>query len=134
MALKDYGFQEGEGIMTSMHALRPDYKVDDTHCITVDQWDWELAITKEQRNLDYLKDIVRKIYRTLKQAEGFIRKEYQAVFEQSCKEDLWNTLPEEITFVHSEDLIKEYPNMTAKQRETQVVKKYGAVFLVRDNY
>ena len=110
-----------------MHALRPDYKLDATHTVSVDQWDWEVVISDQQRQLDYLKEVVRKIYQVIKKAQQFITKEYPVL---SGSDTLWNSLPDQITFVHSEDLLAEFPNLDQKAREKEVVKKYGAVFVV----
>ena len=122
MALGDYGFDNGTGLYTDMNAIRPDEEVlDNLHSIYVDQWDWERVVSEEQRNLDYLKEVVRKIYKVLKQTE-------QATFEKYSM--IKPALPEEITFLHSEDLAREFPDLSPKEREDKVAKKYGAVFVI----
>ena len=121
MALKTYGFKPGEGLYTDMNAIRRDEVTDNIHSIFVDQWDWERIITAEERNLDTLKDIVRKIYLTLRKAENFVAAHYPHIKAE---------LPDEITFVTTQELEDRYPDLTAKQREYMAVKEYGAVFLM----
>lgn len=122
MALADYGFAPGEGLYTDMNAIRPDEdNLDNLHSVYVDQWDWERIISKEERNLAFLKTIVRKIYSVLRQAEKAVAKRYPAIAP---------ILPERIEFVHSEDLLKAYPNLDPRQRENQIVEKHGAVFVI----
>ncbi|WP_417440631.1 aspartate--ammonia ligase [Idiomarina sp.] len=116
-----YGFGAGEGIVTQMKALRPDEEaLSSVHSVYVDQWDWEKVITEEQRSLAFLIQTVERIYGALRQTE-------QQYIEQHGGTE---TLPEAIHVVHAEDLITAYPSLTAKQREREVVKQYGAVFLV----
>ncbi|WP_404398915.1 aspartate--ammonia ligase [Idiomarina loihiensis] len=116
-----YGFGAGEGIVTQMKALRPDEEaLSSVHSVYVDQWDWEKVITEEQRSLEFLIQTVERIYDALRQTE-------QQYIEQHGGR---STLPETIHVVHAEDLITAYPSLTAKQREREVVKQYGAVFLV----
>jgi len=121
MMLADYGYSVGEGIYTDMNAIRPDEILDNLHSIYVDQWDWERVISEEERSLDFLKNTVRRIYRILRQTEKFICKEYTSIKP---------LLPEEITFIHSEELGEKYPSLTPKEREDEVCKKYGAVFVI----
>lgn len=121
MMLGELGFEPGYGLYTDMNAIRPDEKLDNTHSLYVDQWDWERVITREERNLDFLKKIVRKIYSILKRAEHFIYERYP---------DIKPELPEEITFVHSEDLQRMYPDLTPRQREHEYVKEHKAVFII----
>ncbi|HUV40234.1 MAG TPA: aspartate--ammonia ligase [Sedimentisphaerales bacterium] len=122
MALADYGFQPGEGLYTDMNAVRPDEEcLDNLHSIYVDQWDWEQVITAEQRKLDYLKDVVRKIYLVLKQTEAAVQKKYPAITPM---------LPEQITFVHTEDLVQMYPDLTPAERENKITAEHKAVFLI----
>ena len=121
MALADYGFKHGEGIYTDMDAIRPDEDVlDELHSIYVDQWDWERIVSKEERSLDFLKEVVRRIYKAMKDTEKMIYKKY----------GVKPMLPEEITFIHTEDLIEEYPELMPKEREDKIAEKYGAVFLI----
>jgi len=122
MALADYGFNIGEGLYCDMDAIRPDEEVlDNLHSIYVDQWDWELAIKKEDRNPDFLKRIVKKIYKAMKDTEKIIYERYSKIKP---------ILPEDITFVHTEDLLEQYPNLKPAERENKIAKKYGAVFLI----
>jgi len=122
MALADYGFKAGEGIYTDMNAIRGDEDVlDELHSIYVDQWDWEKVISREERCLDYLKNTVKKIYSAMKETEAEIYKKYPQIQP---------VLPKEITFVHTEDLQTEYPDLSPKEREGKVAQKYLAVFLI----
>lgn len=122
MALANYGFKIGEGLYCDMDAIRPDEEVlDNLHSVYVDQWDWELIINKEDRNLGFLERIVKKIYRVVRDTERMVYGKYP---------DIIPVLPEGITFVHTEDLIKDYPYLTPKEREDEIAKKYGAVFLI----
>src|SRR4030043_1313809 len=121
IALADYGIEKGYGIYTDMNAVRPDEELDNTHSLYVDQWDWELLISKEERTLEFLKYIVRKIYEVLKRTEFVIYENHS---------DLEPLLPDEITFIHSEELQSLYPKLNPRDRETEVVKKYGAVFII----
>ncbi|SEQ16690.1 aspartate--ammonia ligase [Basfia succiniciproducens] len=119
--LARFGFAEGEGLFVHMKALRPDEdSLDQTHSVYVDQWDWEKVIPEGRRNLDYLKETVREIYAAILETEAAVDKKY----------GLKSFLPKEITFIHSEDLVKDYPGMTDKERENEICKKYGAVFLI----
>ncbi len=121
MALADLGFQTGEGLYTDMNAIRPDDPVDSTHSIYVDQWDWEISITKENRTIDFLKSTVRKIYDVIRRTERFIGHEY---------DELTPYLPDEIHFVYSEDLLRDYPDLSPKEREYKVCREFGAVFVI----
>ncbi|MGA9363181.1 MAG: aspartate--ammonia ligase [Bacteroidota bacterium] len=135
MALKQLGMQAGEGLCTDMRAVRKDYFLDHDHSAYVDQWDWERVITPEQRNLQFLKELVKKIWKVLKGAE----RHAQGLFPQ-LKTDKYPNLPEEITFLHAEDILDMYPDLPRKQRETQVLQKYPAIFIIgigwplRDGY
>ena len=125
MALADYRIAKGYGLYTDMNALRPDDDIDEIHSIYVDQWDWEQVIGKEERNLEYLKKVVREIYSALKRTEFLIHETYAAL--EPC-------LPDEITFIHSEDAAAEYPSLTPQERERELAKRYGAVFLIGIGY
>jgi len=125
MALKQFGMKVGEGILTDMRAVRKDYFLDHDHSAYVDQWDWEKVITAEQRNLDYLKDTVRRIWKVLKEAERYI----QDLFPK-LKTKKYPNLPDEITFLHAEDILDMYPDLPRKARETAVLQKYPAIFIL----
>jgi len=113
--------EEGEGIITDMRALRPDEDYSRIHSIYVDQWDWEQCISPQNRTLSYLKQAVRAIYESIRETELRV---YEAF------KDITPTLPQEITFVHTEELLRKYPNQTPKERENSIAKEYGAVFLI----
>ena len=120
-ALKTYGFQPGEGLYTDMNAIRRDEVTDNIHSIFVDQWDWERIITREERNVDTLKAIVRKIYLTFRKTEGYVCAHYPHIKPE---------LPDDIAFVTTQELEDAYPDLTPKQREYQAARKWGAVFLM----
>jgi len=125
MALKQFDLQPGEGICTDMRAVRKDYFLDHDHSAYVDQWDWERAITVEDRNLDYLKDTVRRIWKVITGAQRHV----QRLFPQ-LKDPRYPNLPEEIRFMHAEDLLDAYPDLPRKQRETAILQKHPALFLI----
>ncbi len=129
VALKQFGMGVGEGICTDMRAVRKDYFLDHDHSVYVDQWDWEKAITEEQRNLDYLKDTIRKIWKVLKRAETHI----QELFPQ-LKIEKHPNLPDELTFLHAEDILDKYPDLPRKQRETLTLQEYPAIFIIGVGY
>ncbi len=119
--LARFDFAVGEGLFVHMKALRPDEdSLDQTHSIFVDQWDWEKVITKEQRNLDFLKETVTSIYQGIFETAEAIEKKFS----------IKNELPKTITFIHSEDLVQRYPEMNDKERENAICKEFGAVFLI----
>lgn len=119
------GLQRGFGIYTDMNAIRGDDSIDNIHSIYVDQWDWEQVIDEADRNLDYLKMVVKKIFYCLKRTEFFIYDNYEKISP---------ILPDEVTFIHTEQLEVDYPNLTSKERENAVAKKYGAVFIIGIGY
>ncbi|MBN2347879.1 MAG: aspartate--ammonia ligase [Bacteroidales bacterium] len=121
LALADYEIEQGYGIYTDMNAVRPDEELTNIHSLYVDQWDWERVIKPEERNLDFLKYIVNKIYEALKRTEYVIYENYEQILP---------ILPDKITFIHSEELLAEYPGLSPKERELEAVKKYGAVFVI----
>ncbi len=125
MALKQFEMKVGEGICTDMRAVRKDYFLDHDHSAYVDQWDWEKAITENERNLGYLKDTVRKIWKVIKGAETHVQKEFPQL-----KTNKYPSLPDEITFLHAEDILDKYPDMPRKERETAILQKYPAIFIV----
>lgn len=129
MALKQFGMQVGEGICTDMRAVRKDYFLDHDHSVYVDQWDWERVITEEQRNLQFLTEIVKKIWKVIKGAEQHV----QELFPQ-LKTDKYPNLPDELTFLHAEDILDWYPDLPRKARETEVLKKYPAIFIYGIGY
>lgn len=119
--LAQMNIMPGRGIYTDMNALRPDEELDNIHSIYVDQWDWERVITREQRNLNYLKMTVRRIYEAIKVTENKLYVEFPQIEPM---------LPEEVFFIHSEDLLQMYPDMTSKERENAIVKEHKAVFVI----
>jgi aspartate--ammonia ligase len=121
MMLADYGLCNSKGLYADMNAIRPDEDLDNTHSIYVDQWDWELLMTPEEKTLDFLKCIVRKIYDVIRRTEKYIGYQYGSIKP---------ILPEEITFIHSEDLEEKYPDLSPKEREAVICREYGAVFLI----
>ena len=125
LALRQFGLAPGEGILTDMRAVRKDYFLDHDHSAYVDQWDWERAIRAEDRNLDFLKDTVRRIWKVITGAERFLHKEFPAL-----KDPRYPDLPREIKFLHAEEILDLYPDLPRKQRETQLVQKYPAVFII----
>jgi aspartate--ammonia ligase len=125
VALKQFECRPGEGICTDMRAVRKDYFLDHDHSAYVDQWDWERVITAEQRNLEFLKGIVRKIWKVLVGAEKFA----QELFPE-LRQPRYPNLPEELTFLHAEELLAMYPDLPRKRRETVILQKYPAVFII----
>ncbi len=125
MALKQFGMEAGEGLCTDMRAVRKDYFLDHDHSAYVDQWDWERVITAEERNLGFLKEIVTKIWKVLVGAEKYA----QELFPQ-LRTDKYPNLPEKLTFLHAEDILEMYPDLPRKQRETEVLQKYPAIFII----
>lgn len=121
-ALKKYGFSHGEGLYTDMIAIRRDEDLDNVHSVYVDQWDWEKIISKEERNMDTLIRTVRSIYSVLRKTEKYMAVQYDYIEE---------ILPKEIAFVTSQELVDLYPDCTPKEREYNIVKKHGAVFLMQ---
>ena len=125
MALADYGVKPGRGIYTDMNALRPDDDIDAIHSIYVDQWDWEKVMFPAERNLEYLKSTVRDIYRAIKRTAFLLSEDFPV---------LEDTLPDDIVFIHSEDAAAEYPGLTPQEREAQLARRYGAIFLIGIGY
>jgi aspartate--ammonia ligase len=121
LALAEYGFGRGFGLYTDMNAIRADETLDATHSLYVDQWDWELVMDESQRNLAFLQKIVRKIYAAMKRLEFHLHDSYP---------NLPLELPEEITFVHSEEALARYPKLSPREREDALAREYGAIFLV----
>jgi aspartate--ammonia ligase len=125
LALEQFSLAPGEGLCTDMRAVRKDYFLDHDHSAYVDQWDWERVITADQRTLDFLKDTVRRIWSVLRGAEAHV----QQLFPQ-LEDPRFPNLPEEITFLHSEDLLSRYPDLPRKQRETRILQDHPAVFII----
>ena len=120
-ALKQYGFHIGEGLYTDMNAIRRDEDTDNIHSIYVDQWDWEKILLKEDRNVDYLKDTVRKVYKALKKTEKYMAIQYDYIEE---------ILPKDIFFITTQELADRYPDKSPKEREDLIAQEKGAVFLM----
>ena len=116
-----YGIAPGYGLYTDMNAIRTFEELDNLHSLYVDQWDWEQTIKEEDRNLDYLKAAVKKIYKAIRETEWIIYDRFPHITP---------TLPEKITFIHSEELLQRYPEMSAKEREAAACKEFGAVFII----
>ena len=121
VTLAEYEVQPGYGIITDMNAIRADEELDNLHSLYVDQWDWERTMTAEQRNIDFLKTIVNKIYSAILRSEFYICETYP---------QLEPYLPEKLHFIHSQELVDRYPDKTAKEREDLICKEYGAVFII----
>ena len=119
--LARFGFNEGEGLFVHMKALRPDEdSLDPIHSVYVDQWDWEKVIPNGRRDLGYLKETVEQIYKAIRLTELAVEARY----------DIDSVLPKQITFIHTEELVERYPDLTPKERENAIAKEHGAVFLI----
>lgn len=121
-ALKQYGFHHGEGLYTNMNAIRRDEELDNLHSVYVDQWDWEKVISKEERNLETLEEVVRTIFKVIKHMEHEVWYKYPEAVA---------TLPDDIHFITTQELEDRYPDKTPKERENLIAKEYGAVFLMQ---
>lgn len=119
--LQELDVEEGQGILTDMRAIRPDEDYSPIHSIYVDQWDWEKTISKNHRSIRFLKEEVLKIYDSLKRTETLFAKKYKSIDP---------ILPKEIKFISSEELLHKYPDLDPKERETEITKEFGAVFLI----
>jgi aspartate--ammonia ligase len=124
-ALKQFDCKAGEGICTDMRAVRKDYFLDHDHSSYVDQWDWERVMTPDQRNLDFLKDVVGKIWKVIRGAGMHAREMFPEL-----KADKYPDFPEELTFLHAEEILEEFPDLPRKARETQILQKYPAIFII----
>ena len=124
MALRHFGMEAGEGLLTDMRAVRKDYFLDHDHSAYVDQWDWELAVTEEERNLQYLREVVEKIWKVLKGAETHVQERFPHL-----KTEKYPNLPDKLTFIHAEDILDRYPGLPRMQRETEILKEYPAIFI-----
>lgn len=121
LTLADYNIAEGYGIYTDMNAIRADEELGNLHSLYVDQWDWEKVISPENRNLDFLKSVVKRIYAALVRTEFLVYEMFPAITP---------ILPHDIKFIQSEELLQLYPDLTVKEREDKVAKEYGAVFII----
>jgi aspartate--ammonia ligase len=121
MMLADYGIQHGYGLYTDMNAIRPCEQLDNLHSLYVDQWDWERVISPGERTIAFLQEVVRKIYAVIKRTEFHVCDHYQFIKPE---------LPDEITFIHAEDLQRKYPDLNPRQREEEVVRQHRAVFII----
>jgi aspartate--ammonia ligase len=121
LQLGELGFEPGYGLYTDMNAIRPDETLDNTHSLYVDQWDWERVITPAERNVEFLQKVVRKLYSILKRAEHFIHEQHPAIRPE---------LPEDITFIHAEDLRAKYPKLKPKEREQRLLRECQAAFII----
>jgi aspartate--ammonia ligase len=124
-ALREFSMGRGEGLITDMRAVRKDYFLDHDHSAYVDQWDWEQTILAEDRNLDYLKSTVREIWKVIHGAQQHAQRLFPAL-----KDPRYPDLPEEIEFLHAEELLAQYPDLPRKQRETAILQKHPALFLI----
>jgi aspartate--ammonia ligase len=125
VALKEFGMRVGEGLCTDMRAVRKDYFLDHDHSAYVDQWDWERVMSAEQRNLEFLKEIVGKLWKVIVEAELYA----QALFPE-LRDKRYPNLPEKLTFIHAEELLKMYPDLPRKQRETAILQECPAIFII----
>lgn len=121
LTLADYEIEEGFGIYTDMNAIRADEELDNLHSLYVDQWDWELAMSDKDRNLDFLKRIVCRIYAAMLRTEYLVYELFPTIKPE---------LPPEITFIHAEELLQKYPDKDVKEREDAICKEFGAVFII----
>ena len=125
LALRQFDCQVGEGICTDMRAVRKDYFLDHDHSAYVDQWDWEKAIAPGQRDLEYLKAVVRTLWGVIRDAELHVQEAFPAL-----RDPRFPNLPEEIEFIHAEEVLERYPDLPRKQRETSLLKEHPAVFII----
>ncbi|MDY4890124.1 MAG: aspartate--ammonia ligase, partial [Prevotella sp.] len=121
LTLAEYKIEPGYGIYTDMNAIRADEELDNLHSLYVDQWDWEAVITDKQRTIPFLKNVVERIYAAIRRTEYLACETYP---------ELKPFLPEKITFIHSQELLNLYPTLTPKEREDEICRKYGAVFII----
>ena len=124
-ALKQFGMQVGEGLYTDMRAVRKDYFLDHDHSSYVDQWDWERVITPDMRNLDFLKEVVKKLWKVIRGAGIHARELFPKLADPRYPD-----FPEELKFLHAEEILEMFPDLPRKQRETAIIQKYPAVFII----
>jgi aspartate--ammonia ligase len=125
VALAQFDMKPGEGLYTDMHAVRKDYFLDHDHSAYVDQWDWERTITAADRNLGFLKDVVKKLWKVLKETEIKLHDRFPALINSK-----YPKLPNELVFLHAEEILEKYPDLPRKLRETAIVQEYPAVFII----
>ena len=123
MALRQFGCGPGEGLLTDMRAVRKDYFLDHDHSAYVDQWDWERVVTEEERTLEFLTMTVRSIWKVLKEAEAYVHERHPVLAEA------YPPLPDELTFLHAEEILETYPDLPRKQRETAILQEEPAIFI-----
>jgi aspartate--ammonia ligase len=123
-ALRQFGMQVGEGLYTDMRAVRKDYFLDHDHSAYVDQWDWEMVITEDQRSLAFLTDVVKKLWNVIRGAGVFAQERFPQL-----NTDKYPDFPEELTFLHAEEILEKFPDLPRKQRETAILQEYPAVFI-----
>ena len=128
-ALAQFGCRLGEGLCTDMRAVRKDYFLDHDHSAYVDQWDWERVMSMDQRNLEFLKDVVKKIWKVIRGAATYAQELYPQL-----KTKKYPDFPNELTFIHAEEILDMFPDLPRKQRETQVLQKYPAIFIIGVGY
>ncbi len=121
LTLADHQIEPGFGIYTDMNAIRSDEELGNLHSLYVDQWDWELVMDPSERNLDFLKEIVTRIYAAMVRTEYMVYEMYPQIRP---------VLPKKIEFIHSEDLLQRYPHLSAKEREDKITREYKAVFII----
>jgi aspartate--ammonia ligase len=124
VALKQFECAPGQGILTDMRAVRKDYFLDHDHSAYVDQWDWEMAIRPEDRNLEFMTGVVKKIWKVIKEAEGLVHDLFPVLDHPE-----WPDLPEELTFLHAEEILDRFPDKPRKERETAILQDHPAVFI-----
>jgi aspartate--ammonia ligase len=129
VALKQFNCKVGEGINTDMRAVRKDYFLDHDHSAYVDQWDWERVMTEDQRNLEFLTEIVKKIWKVIVGADAYVR----GLFPK-LNTDKYPPIPEELTFLHAEEILEMFPDLPRKQRETKIIQEYPAIFIYGVGY
>lgn len=129
VALKQFNCKVGEGINTDMRAVRKDYFLDHDHSAYVDQWDWERVMTEDQRNLEFLTEIVKKIWKVIVGADAHVR----GLFPK-LNTDKYPPIPEELTFLHAEEILEMFPDLPRKQRETKIIQEYPAIFIYGVGY
>src|SRR4030065_191368 len=128
-ALKQFNMKPGEGLYTDMRAVRKDYFLDHDHSAYVDQWDWERVMSMDQRNLEFLEDVVKKIWKVIRGPAKHAQERYHRLKTKKSPD-----FPEELTFIHAEEILDMFPDLPRKQRETQVLQKYPAVFIIGVGY